>query len=47
MLEIKKLKKKKHRLQWLLSRVNHTVHSQVVGALEGTSTELTYVVPLV
>lgn len=34
-------------LQGLLSCVNHAVHSQIVGALEGTSTELTNVVPLV
>lgn len=37
----------KHWLQRLLSRVNHAVDRQVVGALEGTGTELTDVIPLV
>lgn len=34
-------------LYWLLSRVDHPVHSQVMGALEGSSTILTDVVPLI
>lgn len=34
-------------LYWLLSCVDHPVHSQIMGALEGPSTILTDVVPLI
>lgn len=34
-------------LYWLLSCVDHPVHGQVMGALEGSSTILTDVVPLI
>lgn len=34
-------------LYWLLSCVDHPVHSQIMGALEGPSTILTDEVPLI
>lgn len=34
-------------LDWFLSCVDHPVHSQVMGTLEGSSTKLTDIIPLV